>query len=761
LAGIAAIGGLQTGLQAQTDEAASDGDVYVLSPFLVEEETRGYRAYNTISATRINTAIRDLPLSIEVITEDFMTDIGAFDIQSALRFTSGVTPSGDAGSRIRGFSSNWSQRNGFRRFDIGDTANVERVEVIKGPSGVLYGQTRPGGVINYITKRPKLGRNFGEIRLVAGSDAFYRGQFDANVAVGEDMAFRLIAAKTETDTAIINGGREVTFWSPALVYQVTPNTQITLEAEFLVRNQVPTVGRLSNIGGHFRDNFGDGSPAYVDELFPFISFDERFADPRENQRNEVNTYILTLDHQFTEGLSARLVGYKMDRLDREISTARRGWNTSISALRDANGDFLLDGNGVRIPHIRRMWADDSSANDWQAVQGDLVYTFDTGSINHRFLAGFYWAEDDHNRTLYEDRDFILIPDPANPGATPDGYRLVNRPGTTTPYGFLSNPQYHFSPLADLSDLSINNPNNAMPSWQFPWLEYNDIIGSTAYYINYIGKAFQDKLVIMAGLRYEEADKTRYNFGAVGAEDPWTDDHVAPQVGLIYNFRPEIGVYAVYAESFDPQNGQSDSFGVQFDPLVGENLEFGLKGELNDGKYSYSLAYFNVDETNRIFNDPNAINAGGGFGDNVAAGLANSEGFDFNFTANPTANWSTVISISHISLEQKQPTVVKLDNFEGSGLSWSIWTNYAFIDGALEGFSIGGGAIYTDEWNGFGGRTPGDYILVDARMGYQFMIGQKQASLSINVKNLGDRRHQGENTGWLAPRQVYLTGAIAF
>jgi iron complex outermembrane receptor protein len=745
-------------------QSNSDEEVVNLSPFVVEESARGYRASNTISATKVNTSLRDLPLSLEVITEDFMNDIAAFDVQEALRYTAGVVPSGDAGSRIRGFSGNWSQRNGFRRYDIGDAANVQRVEVIKGPSGVLYGLTRPGGVVNYITKRPVIGVNFAEIKLTYGSENFKRGVFDANVAVADNLAFRLIGSETDTETAIINGGYQLSFLSPSIVYRFSENTMVTFEAEFLDRDRVPHVGRVNNVGGWFRDNLGDGSQVYVDELFPYISRDQRFAHPDENQSNEVDTFILTLDHRFSENLSARLVGYKMNRTDREISTSRRGWNTGITAARDANNDFILDASGGRVPYLARLWSDDRSMNDWEAVQLDVVYNFETKGMRHQLLGGYYWREDDHNRTLYEDRDFIRIADPANPGATPAGYTLTYERDTNTPLGFLGPVQRHFVPLADVNDqtLAIYNPDNAFPNWQFPWLSYNDIIAGTAYYLTYLGKAFEDKLIIMAGIRYEEAEKTRYSWGAVGAEAPWDDDHLAPQVGLIYNFMPEVGVYAIYAESFDPQNGQSNSFGEQFDPLVGENLEFGIKGDLNEGRYSYTFAYFDVDETNRIYNDPNAINAGGGLGDNVAAGLVNSTGFDFTFTANPVPNWSTVIGVSYIDLEEKDPNPGKLDNFEGTGLTWSLWTNYVFTEGGVEGLSIGGGIIYTDEWDAFGGRVFGDYYMVDARVGYVMQLNEQvDAEFALNVKNVTDERDKGNGGGWLAPRQYYLSATLRF
>lgn len=749
------------GLLPAFGQENDEDDVYELSPFTVSEDgQRGYRASNTISGTRINTALRNVPLSLEVITEDFIDDIAAFDLQDSLRYTTGVTTSGDTGGRIRGFPMLWNQRNGFRRYDFGDAANIQRVEVIKGPAGVLYGLTRPGGIVNYITKRPVVGGSFSEVRLTYGSEDFKRAEFDTNVAMDDTLAFRLIASRTENESAIINKDREITFLSPSILYRPTDKTTIILEAEVMERDQVRTVGRLRSIS----NTFDNGDPLYVDELFPFISINERFAHPDEIQRNEATTFFLTVEHEFSDNFQLRFNTYLIDRTDREISTARRGFMTNILPTTDSDGNTIVDAEGNPVPHIGRHWADDRSLNDFKSYQLDLLYTFETENIEHRFVGGWTWREDINDRLLFEDRDFLVIEDPANPGTAPDGFRSTPVGGGESgrPLGWLGSARKrHFSPLTDLSDLSINNPFNDQPTFQFPWLEYKDDIDAEAYYLNYFATAFDDQLVVMAGLRYQESSKTRASVGAVGAEAPWEDDYLAPQVGVIYNWREELGLYAVYAESFDPQNGRSNSFLEQFDPLVGENLEFGLKGDIDGGRYAYTFSYFDVDETNRIFFDPDIPNAGGTLGDDVAAGLVNSKGIDLTFTANPTPNWSTILGISYIDSEQVEPTRNKLDNFEGTGLTWSLWTNYTFVEGAIEGLSIGGGVTYTDEWDGFGGRVFGDYHLVDARVAYAFRLtDEAQASISLNVKNLTDKETKGGGS-WLDPRAFFLTGAIDF
>src|SRR5215510_4218491 len=151
-------------VRAQTNPpstaAATGDDVVKLSEFQVTTSAdKGYRAGNSVSATRIDTPIKDLPFAISAFTPQFISDIGARDLFDVVQYAPSVTSAGrefNAGNSvytIRGFDQS-PQHNGFVGEAYIDTVSVERVEVVKGPSSVLYGQVAPGGTVNYITKRP-------------------------------------------------------------------------------------------------------------------------------------------------------------------------------------------------------------------------------------------------------------------------------------------------------------------------------------------------------------------------------------------------------------------------------------------------------------------------------------------------------------------------------------------------------------------------------------------------------------------------------
>src|SRR5882724_3249802 len=151
-------------VQAQTSPASSasekSDEVISLSEFTVGAKTeRGYIASETVSGSRVATAIKDLPYNVNVVTSEFLQDFGAFEgTTHAFAYTSsvaGVDISGTGNSTIRGFSSQYMLRDGFFRLGRTDPMLIDRVEFIKGPNvGSIYGETQPGGIINTITKRP-------------------------------------------------------------------------------------------------------------------------------------------------------------------------------------------------------------------------------------------------------------------------------------------------------------------------------------------------------------------------------------------------------------------------------------------------------------------------------------------------------------------------------------------------------------------------------------------------------------------------------
>src|SRR3954469_1385536 len=166
-------------------QTPAPSDTLALPTFSVSTSLdQGYRAGNSVSATRIDTPIKDLPFAISAFTAQFISDVGARDLWDVVQYAPSVTSAGrefnggNAVYTIRGFDQA-PQHNGFVGEVYIDTTTVERVEVVKGPSSVLYGQVAPGGTVNYITKRPGA-KSFAVWNGQVGTYDFWRTSLDLN-----------------------------------------------------------------------------------------------------------------------------------------------------------------------------------------------------------------------------------------------------------------------------------------------------------------------------------------------------------------------------------------------------------------------------------------------------------------------------------------------------------------------------------------------------------------------------------------------------
>ncbi len=234
-----------------------DPDVTILSPFDVKSDRDfGYLKINSATATRIGTEIQKVPLNISVISEEFLKDANFSDIQDILRYQSssagdtrmgvlqpatGFTPSGNMS--LRGFPINSRLRNGLIRYNAYSLDNVERVEVIKGPAAVFFGNAFPGGVINYVTKTPKFTKiptsitySYGGWDTRMGSQ---RVTLDHNAVLSDKAAFRVVGA---WDNAL--GDRQFEFQDGfsvntglTLVPLKSGKLRVHVEGEFLQRQR--------------------------------------------------------------------------------------------------------------------------------------------------------------------------------------------------------------------------------------------------------------------------------------------------------------------------------------------------------------------------------------------------------------------------------------------------------------------------------------------------------------------------------------------
>ncbi|ATC64605.1 hypothetical protein CMV30_11920 [Nibricoccus aquaticus] len=188
-----------------------DDEVLVLSPFEVKtERDYGYLKTNSATATRIGTEIQKVPVNISVMSRDFLDDTGVSSITDILRYTASGSPDSRFAMRLpgnsatpqgnftmRGFTVNSLLRNGVFRYASYNLDNVDRVEIVKGPAAVFFGQGYPGGVINYITKKPQFEKNFTTLSYTVDDNGGDKVILDHNAALSSQAALRVVGAWTD------------------------------------------------------------------------------------------------------------------------------------------------------------------------------------------------------------------------------------------------------------------------------------------------------------------------------------------------------------------------------------------------------------------------------------------------------------------------------------------------------------------------------------------------------------------------------------
>lgn len=372
------------------------------------EQEEDYVVDEATTATLTETPLRDIPQSIQIIPRQVIEDQQVIQLQDALRNVSGVQQTNTfGGSRdsyiIRGFDQfrGGFLRNGFREGGLSsppvETANLERIEALKGPASVLYGILEPGGVINLITEQPLsepqylLQGQFGNFGLV-------RPSLDFSGPLNDDRSLRYrLNAVYQWDGYFRDFDQEIEryFLAPVLSWQINDRTELTLEA------------------------------SYLDDVRPFdrglVALGDGVADiPNDRILGEP-------DDQFTQ--DEFNIEYRFQHEISDDWTVRNGFrfttqDTRFTAAEPEGG--LDEETGI----LSRWWSDNRSESERYTAQANVVGQIQTGSIEHTLLFGVDFlrlTEDFDNFFDFTNAPSINIFDPMYGAATiPSAENLPDR-----------------------------------------------------------------------------------------------------------------------------------------------------------------------------------------------------------------------------------------------------------------------------------------------------------------------------------------------
>lgn len=620
------VAGLPAAAQQSSAPVSQVEEVFALDPFSVtaKKDVSGYGVTSATSVTRLNTPLRDIPQTVNIAGERMIKELAAPTLGEAVAFLPGVTVrnGGQDQFQVRSIDVNSQFRNSYR-YTSGsslhfrkDMANIDRIEVIKGLGSATTGRGEAGGVVNLVTKKPQE-RKATSLRFTVDDFSYNKTELDMTGPLSSDgrILYRAIASYTGGETYLPNNQYDTIAFFPSVQFRFNDRTDLLIEgsvqsgatpsAEFFeIVDESQFFFRAPN-GQVFRTFPQDGAlhktrmlPKDYPQTTPWVEPDAQAYD-----------VFAQLNHKFTDWFSTRQgLLWVNTQVDREL-TRLRGF-----------GSYIFDPANPLGPPIDWTMAlrHDTTERDTEFVsyQGDFLLEYDFAKMSHQTLLGYEFTK----------RDIF------------DRFKRAN---TGAIWRILDNTAFLALKRSDL-------PAQAVTTAETREAE------ETSYYVQHTAKAFDDRLQITGGWRYDkiEEDITNLRNNTFTASRPEPTDKTW-RVGAGYRVLPRVTLFAVHAEQQDPERNvlrfPEGTFGVPGrDPnerisaaRTVELDEIGLKSELFDGKYTFNVSYYKILEGSDIrsvnfrTNRNDEISPEFNWRENVVDPGATAEGVEVELSGAPT------------------------------------------------------------------------------------------------------------------------------
>jgi iron complex outermembrane receptor protein len=713
-----------------TVAAVSAGNVVTLDAFVVNASAvNGYRTDQSTAGTLIAVDLQSIPVSIQVVTPQLQRDMSTRRVEDSIRFVSNVglaarneVSSGGASRSesftIRGFRTAQVLRDGMRLQGITNSANIERVEVLKGPSSIFFGAADPGGVVNIVTKKPFWERKTS-LKFEAGSYGFRYAVFDHNQPlVDQKLTLRLMGSRLETNSWRRFFRDEQSFLSGVLQWKPTPSTRIEVDAQHRRQD-----GIQERLGDAYLST--DNPAPFAQRLLTGAalarSLELGSLTPTDDLEERANFAAASVTHTFGGKIVGKFAFSGSDSNRTQLTTVTR----NRVALND--GFSYFDRPGITIA---------GGAN--KTAGAVFMVPWDFTKITNKLVVGYDWAEAGYKEQLWAY---------ANNSPFTTKRRLFDQGTDTQIFGVIKYPTLGEVGTPTGPAVVINNP-WTKPAWQ-----------QGVFAANQTG-AFDGRLNVLAGVRWshlQQQDTTAW----------------IPQAGVNYAVAPTVSAYALYSESFN-SNGRSSTLDPNspfFPPESGVGKEVGVKARLFGDKLSFTLAAFRVDKTNirRINSGAAVIGINGA----TLSGGERSEGLELDLVWTPTKSLSIIATAADMDARVVSDTINTSTapdlNADGipdtigmplqlaSPRSYSVWSKYDCLDSTLKGLSAAVGYQYR------GGPIPLDasfarrlvvqesYSTVDLMVAYETRVFARPVRFQLNVNNATDEFYFDKALGYADPR----------
>jgi iron complex outermembrane receptor protein len=662
----------------------------------------------------------------ELLTEQlvFTADDATRNVPGLQKMWEATGRSGDGGAYYasRGFTTSSQLRNGVAgnvTSDI-DAVNLEKLEVIKGPSGTLYGGalTSYGGLINRVTKKP-LDAFGGELAVAAGSYGFHRVSADVNIVdtnvpadQPKQLAFRLNTAYQYEDSWQNRGSTGFTkslAVAPSLQYRPSDRLTINLDAE---------IYQGTNVGKQLIFFYSPSSALGYDRA------DQLPLDYRQSYQGPG----LTQDSR-----SVNLFGQVQYRLSPSFTSTT--YLTSSHSYSDGFGSYFYLVPGAASPYnsLSIARADQSTQNSRRGlyeVQQLFNGDFQLGGLRNRVVLGFDFLRQDNNQDFLGGNIDIA---PLNVPGAPYDYSLFNAD--------LANSKYAQSPPAHYLVTTKANTYSVFAS---------DVLNLT------------EQLSVLAALRVDRYD----NKGGIyySPVQGYNQTLVSPKFGVVYQpVKDRVALFANFQNSFNNLGYYLDDAEQSqlAKPERANQWEAGVKLDAAEGRLSATFSYYDIRVKDRL----RTIRNNALFQTLSAQdGTQWSRGAEVNLVANPVRGLNIVGGFAYnysVWVNSTEDVNGLRPNSASSPYLANAWVSYRQPEGPLRGLGAGFGVNYASDnkiqntsTNVF---TLPNYTVLNASIFYD----QPKYRISAKVDNLTDKHYWIGFTTMDAQRLRSIVGSVAY
>ncbi|MFO2466078.1 TonB-dependent siderophore receptor [Pseudomonas sp. 15FMM2] len=649
----------------------------------------GIVAKRSATGSKTDSALVEIPQTINVITAAEIKARGAQSVTQALLYTPGMSAGGFS-DRVkifdeptsRGFSPTPLYLDGLHLpYGGGSTGgalqiepySLERIEVLKGPASVLYGHNQPGGIVNMVSKRPSE-TPVHQVVLEAGTYEHKSAAIDLSGPLDEQGQFlyRLTGLVKDEQGEIDYFENKRQFIAPSLTWRPNDDTSLTLFAQYQKDKGVPEAQGLPASG-----TIWDNPNGKIDrDLF--------IGEPGVNQYNREQFALgYELSHRLNDTWTLKQ-NARYAEVDDRYTAPLHGYHFVANPATGAMDQRYLE----------RYSVDWSQTNKVFGVDNIAQAQFDTGELSHTLIVGLdYYHSNSRFLGLY-DRNPLII----------DLFRPV--------YG---------------QPLNFGQP--------YRW---DNTLTQTGLYVQ--DQIKWDRWALVLGGRYDWANVVN-KVPLSGARTSSKDQAFTGRAGLVYLFDNGFAPFVSYSESFLPLSG-TDAEQKPFDPSTGNQYEVGVKYQPPGQESFVQVSVYQLDQENVLTSIPNTTFSN-------QSGAMRSRGVEFEAKAVLNDSWDIVASAARNDIKYTKDN----DGRQGrhpagiSPLTASMWVNYTVIgDTPLAGLGVGLGTRYVRSSLGdyyAGAFSVPSYTVYDASLSYDLgnsPLQLKGVKLALNVQNLSNKTY---------------------